>query len=133
MQREIHWRQGISDRRDSDPSGGQLHSGVTEYGGNGAGILLLRDCRYRPFRKVNGYSYASTMCIGNIRSGTASAFRLPQGTQTGAVEAGVILYRDYFLLCDRSRNRRQSVYAIWNPGDSDFRRVVAGKPSVDVY
>ena len=24
------------------------------------------------FRKVSGYSYASTMCIGNIRSGTAS-------------------------------------------------------------
>ena len=24
------------------------------------------------FRKVNGYSYASTMCIGNLRSGTAA-------------------------------------------------------------
>ena len=24
------------------------------------------------FRKVNGYGYASTMCIGNLRSGTES-------------------------------------------------------------
>ena len=24
------------------------------------------------FRKVSGYSYASTMCIGNLRSGTAA-------------------------------------------------------------
>ena len=24
------------------------------------------------FRRVNGYTYASTMCIGNIRSGTAA-------------------------------------------------------------
>lgn len=26
------------------------------------------------FRKVNGYAYASTMCIGNLRSGTAAFF-----------------------------------------------------------
>ncbi len=25
-------------------------------------------CRYRQFRKVNGYAFASTMCIGNLRS-----------------------------------------------------------------
>ena len=28
------------------------------------------------FRKVNGYSYASTMCIGNLRSGTAALISL---------------------------------------------------------
>ena len=31
-----------------------------------------RDMQVQTFRKVGGYSYASTMCIGNLRSGTAA-------------------------------------------------------------
>ena len=53
--RRLHWRQGIL----------------------GAEILILFVVGFIPqrvqsFRKVNGFSYASTMCIGNLRSGTAA-------------------------------------------------------------
>lgn len=39
-----------------------------------ATILVSLACamQVQTFRKVDGYSYASTMCIGNLRSGTAA-------------------------------------------------------------
>ena len=39
-----------------------------------ATIIVSFSCamQVQAFRKVNGYSYASTMCIGNLRSGTAA-------------------------------------------------------------
>lgn len=39
-----------------------------------ATILVSFSCamQVQTFRKVDGYSYASTMCIGNLRSGTAA-------------------------------------------------------------
>ena len=39
-----------------------------------ATILVSFSCamQVQTFRKVGGYSYASTMCIGNLRSGTAA-------------------------------------------------------------
>lgn len=39
-----------------------------------ATILVSFACamQVQAFRKVGGYSYASTMCIGNLRSGTAA-------------------------------------------------------------
>lgn len=39
-----------------------------------ASILVSFSCamQVQTFRKVNGYGYASTMCIGNLRSGTES-------------------------------------------------------------
>mgnify|MGYP001658591831 FL=1 len=48
------------------------------------------------FRKVNGYSYASTMCIGNLRSGTAALsgyFRekKPQQLEQAMYYFGIIL------------------------------------------
>lgn len=39
-----------------------------------ATILVSFACamQVQTFRKIHGYSYASTMCIGNLRSGTAA-------------------------------------------------------------
>ena len=39
-----------------------------------AAMLVSFACamQVQTFRKVEGYSYASTMCIGNLRSGTAA-------------------------------------------------------------
>lgn len=39
-----------------------------------ATVLVSLACamQVQTFRKVNGYAYASTMCIGNLRSGTAA-------------------------------------------------------------
>lgn len=49
------------------------------------------------FRKVGGYSYASTMCIGNLRSGTAalSAYmrdRRPEQIRQAMYYFGIILF-----------------------------------------
>lgn len=68
--KRLHWRQGVL---------------LTEIGilfwvgflpvefNTIATILVSFTCamQVQTFRKVNGYSYASTMCIGNLRSGTA--------------------------------------------------------------
>ena len=35
-------------------------------------ISFTYSMQVQTFRKVNGYGYASTMCIGNLRSGTES-------------------------------------------------------------
>ena len=116
--KRIHWRQGILI--------GEILillvvSFIPESLNTVATALVSFSCamQVQAFRKVNGYSYASTMCIGNIRSGTAALSAYHRETQIGAVEAGVILYRDYPLLCHRRRNRRQSVHAVWNPGNSE--------------
>ena len=49
------------------------------------------------FRKVDGYSYASTMCIGNLRSGTAALSvymrdRKPEQLKQALYYFGVILF-----------------------------------------
>ena len=62
------------------------------------------------FRKVGGYSYASTMCIGNLRSGIVSVY---EGQTPGADPAGDVLFWDYPVFCCGSRNRWKSVYAAW--------------------
>ena len=41
------------------------------------------------FRKVNGYSYASTMCIGNIRSGTAALSAYHREHKTEQLKQGL--------------------------------------------
>ena len=55
--KKLHWRQGIL----------LLENMV-------ATVLVSFSCamQVQTFRKVNGYGYASTMCIGNLRSGTAA-------------------------------------------------------------
>lgn len=69
--KKIHWRQGIL----------LLEIGILFVVGFlpkecnlAATILVSFACamQVQAFRKVGGYSYASTMCIGNLRSGTAA-------------------------------------------------------------
>lgn len=69
--KKIHWRQGILI--------GEILillvvSFIPESLNTVATALVSFSCamQVQAFRKVNGYSYASTMCIGNIRSGTAA-------------------------------------------------------------
>ena len=61
------------------------------------------------FRKVGGYSYASTMCIGNL----SSVVSIHEGQTPGADPAGDVLFWDYPVFCSGSRNRWKSVYAAW--------------------
>lgn len=69
--KKIHWRQGILI--------GEilillLVSFIPDSLNTVATALVSFSCalQVQSFRKVNGYSYASTMCIGNLRSGTAA-------------------------------------------------------------
>lgn len=63
-----------------------------------ATVLVSFSCamQVQAFRKVDGYSYASTMCIGNLRSGTA-AFSLyirekkPEQIRQAGYYFGIIL------------------------------------------
>ena len=64
-----------------------------------ATVLVSFACamQVQTFRKVNGYSYASTMCIGNLRSGTA-AFSMylrdkrPEQLRQSLYYFGIILF-----------------------------------------
>ena len=64
-----------------------------------ATVLVSFSCamQVQTFRKVRGYSYASTMCIGNLRSGTAalSGFiheRKPEQLRQAMYYFGVIFF-----------------------------------------
>lgn len=52
-----------------------------------ANVLVSLACamQVQSFRKVNGYPYASTMCIGNLRSGTESFSVFLRNREKGAL------------------------------------------------
>lgn len=59
----------------------------------GANALVSFSCamQVQAFRKVHGYGYASTMCIGNLRSGTESLSRyLRTKDREALVQAGYL-------------------------------------------
>lgn len=63
-----------------------------------ANILVSFSCamQVQTFRKINGYSFASTMCIGNLRSGMESLTRFfiqrePESLKKAAHYFGIIL------------------------------------------
>ena len=64
-----------------------------------ATVLVSFSCamQVQTFRKVNGHSYASTMCIGNLRSGTAALSvylreKKPEQLEMSLYYFGVILF-----------------------------------------
>ena len=64
-----------------------------------ATVLVSFSCamQVQAFRKVDGYSYASTMCIGNLRNGTASLSMYLRERKTGLLKQalyyfGIILF-----------------------------------------
>lgn len=69
--RKMHWRQGILLMEILILF---LVGFIPEKYNMAATVLVSFSCalQVQGFRKVRGYSYASTMCIGNLRSGTAS-------------------------------------------------------------
>lgn len=61
------------------------------------GVSFLCSIQVEAFRKVNGNALATTMCTGNLRSGTEQLYhyfrgRNPQGLRKGAVYFGIILF-----------------------------------------
>lgn len=59
-----------------------------------ATVLVSFSCamQVQTFRKVNGHSYASTMCIGNLRSGTESLSVYIREHQKGALRKAMHYY-----------------------------------------
>ena len=59
-----------------------------------ATVLVSFSCamQVQTFRKVGGYSYASTMCIGNLRAGTESLAVYLRDKKPGALKKAVHYY-----------------------------------------
>ena len=64
-----------------------------------ATMLVSFSCsmQVQAFRKVNGYGYASTMCIGNLRSGTESLSIYLREKQHGALKKAAHSYGIIFI------------------------------------
>lgn len=70
------------------------------------------------FRKVKGYSYASTMCIGNLRSGTESLSVFMREKQPGALKKAVHYYGIIFIFAVGAGaggicSKQIGIHAIW--------------------
>ena len=59
-----------------------------------AAVIVSFSCamQVQTFRKVNGYGYASTMCIGNLRSGTESLSVYLRDKEPGALRKAMHYY-----------------------------------------
>ena len=89
--KKIHWRQIVVILEILI----LLSVGLIDYKYNmPANMLVSFSCamQVQTFRKVNGYGYASTMCIGNLRSGTESLSVFIREHQFGALEKAMHYY-----------------------------------------
>lgn len=85
-----------------------------------ATVLVSFSCamQVQTFRKVGGYSYASTMCIGNLRSGTAALsvyFRekRPEQLKQALYYFGIILFFAIGAGGGGNLSIRLGIHAIW--------------------
>lgn len=60
-------------------------------------VSLACAMQVQAFRKVNGYPYASTMCIGNLRSGTDSFSVFLRNHEIGALKKALHYYGIIFI------------------------------------
>lgn len=75
-----------------------------------ATVMVSFSCamQVQAFRKDNGFAYASTMCIGNLRSGTdALSVYVRERNKEQLIKSLPLLWNN-ILLCTRRRNWRQS-------------------------
>ena len=109
--RRLHWRQGIL--------GAEILilfvvGFIPQRGNMIATVLVSFACamQVQSFRKVNGFSYASTMCIGNLRSGTAAlSFYLrekkPDGIHMIWVSCGLLIVSFLLMFLDIESRRNE--------------------------
>ncbi len=88
-----------------------------------ATILVSFACamQVQSFRKVHGYPFASTMCIGNLRSGTASLSmyfreRRPEFLKQALYYFGIILFFALGAGAGGNLSVRYGVHVIWVSG-----------------
>ena len=85
-----------------------------------ATVLVSFACamQVQTFRKVNGYSYASTMCIGNLRSGTAAFSMYLRDKRTEQLRQslyyfGIILFFAIGAGIGGNLSMRYGIHMIW--------------------
>ena len=88
-----------------------------------AAMLVSFACaiQVQTFRKVGGYSYASTMCIGNLRSGTAALSvycreKRPEQLKQALYYFGIILFFALGAGAGGNLSVRYGVHVIWVSG-----------------
>lgn len=84
------------------------------------------------FRKVNGYGYASTMCIGNLRSGTESLSVYLRDKEPGGTQKGYALLWNNHHIRNRCRGRRRVYTPPWTQVDMDIKCTAYCGASYDV-
>ena len=94
----------------------------------GANALVSFSCamQVQAFRKVHGYPFASTMCIGNLRSGMDSLVGF------GHTRDKKLLWRD-FRVCTGCRHRHTVRRHFRRENDLAFLRTAAGELVLYVY
>ena len=113
----LHWRQGI------------LIAEILILFGVGfipkqfdlaANFLVSLSCalQVQSFRKVRGYSYASTMCIGNLRSGTAALSVYLREKKPGQLKQSIYYFGIIFIFAlgaglGGNLSLRFGISAIW--------------------
>ncbi len=85
-----------------------------------ANIMVSLSCamQVRSFRKVHGYGYASTMCIGNLRSGTESLSQYIRTRDKEDLKGAVHYYGIIFVFAIGAGiggllSRSFGIYTIW--------------------
>lgn len=115
--KKLHWRQGVLLMEIVI----LFFVGFIPYGWNMLATTLVSFAcamQVQTFRKVNGYSYASTMCIGNLRSGTA-AFSLylreknPEHLRQTLYYFGIILFFAFGAGIGGNLSRMYGIHMIW--------------------
>ena len=91
-----------------------------------ATILVSFSCamQVQAFRKVDGYSYASTMCV---------AFHVFQGAPSRVFEAGSLLFWHHPVFRTGRRGRRQLIGSLRGTCDLGIRRTSDGECAVNVH
>ena len=99
-----------------------------------ATVLVSFSCamQVQTFRKVGGYSYASTMCIGNLRSGTAAFSLYLREKRPEQIRQALYYFWNHFILCGWCGNRRKSVCEVRVSCDLDIRWTSVDQFSADV-
>ena len=98
-----------------------------------ATILVSFSCamQVQAFRKVDGYSYASTMCIGNLRSGTASLSMYFRERRPEFLKQALLFWHHPVFRTGR-RGRRQLIGSLRGTCDLGIRRTSDGECAVNV-
>ena len=84
------------------------------------------------FRKVKGYSFASTMCIGNLRSGMESLCAYWKTQNRTNLRKSSLLLGHHPDVCYRRRARRLLRRRVWGAGNLDLLPSAFGQLPVHV-